>query len=149
LNLHGLGQSAEVIDGPNERAQCEVLVAALELILDRLGGEAGCQPSPGRGADLPKEAADLRLAAAGEFGDPSLAESTLVAVKDHLPELGAALTDQFIRAQRPFGDLHLKSHVTDSNYYTSGQQEGAGDEVRRRILGLAFTYNREIYSSYA
>ena len=31
-------------------------------------------------------------------------------VKDHLPELGAALANQFIRPLGPFGDLGLEGH---------------------------------------
>ncbi len=117
MNLCRLRQPAEVIDRPDEHAQREVLIATLKLILDRLRHVPCRHPGPGGPADLAQEATDLWLAAAREFSDPSLTEATPVPVQDHLAELGAALTNQLVRTQRPFGDVSLESHVFDSNYY--------------------------------
>ena len=101
----------------NERAQREVLIAAFELALDRLGSGARRQPRTHRPGDLPQEATDLRLATVGERGDASLAEPAAVRVEDYLAELGAALANQLIGTPGPLGDLSLESHITDSNYY--------------------------------
>jgi hypothetical protein len=68
-------------------------------------------------ASFAQQATDLWLATAGERGNTPLAQSVPVRVKNHLPELGAALANQSIGMLGPLGDLSLESHNADSNYY--------------------------------